>query len=163
MVDLKTCQGSKPLIFLASVQPIHATSDMEMAEKHWGERCANAYAYASLLHEGVTLLAGSDAPVESANPFWGLHAAVTRQRRNGNPSSAGWHPEQRLSLAEALTAYTHNPAHSYGFGRTLGKITPGYLADLIVLPCDPFALEPQDLWKIQPDMTLVDGNVVFEH
>ena len=150
------------LNIIASVQPIHATSDMEMAEKYWGLRCANAYAYASLQKQGAVLIAGSDAPVESANPFWGLHAAVTRQRPNGVPGPDGWHPEQRLSLSDALAAYTLNPARACGLGNSYGKIAPGNPADLIVLPRDPFSIHPSELWQIQPDMTLIDGQIVFQ-
>jgi hypothetical protein len=150
------------LNIIASVQPIHATSDMEMAEKYWGLRCANAYAYASLQKQGAVLIAGSDAPVESANPFWGLHAAVTRQRPNGEPGPDGWHPEQRLSLSDALAAYTLNPARACGLGNSYGKIAPGNPADLIVLPRDPFSIHPSELWQIQPDMTLIDGQIVFQ-
>jgi hypothetical protein len=152
----------KALNIHASVQPIHATSDMEMAEKYWGKRCVHAYAYASLREHGASLLAGSDAPVESANPFWGLHAAVTRQRRNGNPGPDGWHPEQSLSLDAALVAYTLNPAQACGLGNAVGKIAPGYNADLIVLSRDPFSCDPTELWKVQPEMTLIDGEIVFQ-
>jgi hypothetical protein len=153
----------RALDLIASVQPIHATSDMDMAERYWGVRCAYAYAYASLQDQGAVLLAGSDAPVESANPFWGLHAAVTRQRQNGEPGPDGWHPEQRLSLTDALAAYTLNPTRACGFGNVSGKIAPGYHADLIVLPRDPFSIHPSELWQIQPDMTLIDGQIVFQH
>jgi len=153
----------RALNIIASVQPIHATSDMDMAERYWGVRCAYAYAYASLQKQGAVLLAGSDAPVESANPFWGLHAAVTRQRHNGEPGPDGWYPEQRLSLTDALAAYTLNPTRACGFGNVSGKIAPGYHADLIVLPRDPFSIHPSELWQIQPDMTLIDGQIVFQH
>jgi hypothetical protein len=108
------------------------------------------------------LIAGSDAPVESANPFWGLHAAVTRQRSNGEPGPDGWHPEQRLSLSEALAAYTLNPARACGLGNIYGKIAPGYLADLIVLPRDPLTIHPSELWQIQPEISLIDGQIVFQ-
>jgi hypothetical protein len=152
----------RALDIIASVQPIHATSDMDMAEKYLGVRCNYAYAYASLQEQGTRLLAGSDTPVESANPFWGLHAAVTRQRQNGEPGLEGWHPEQRLSLSDALAAYTLNPADACGLGNDIGKIAPGYHADLIVLPCDPFSIHPSELWQIQPNMTLIDGQIVFQ-
>ena len=152
----------RALNIIASVQPIHATSDMEMAEKYWGLRCANAYAYASLQKQGTVLIAGSDAPVESANPFWGLHAAVTRQRQNGEPGPDGWHPEQRLSLSDALAAYTLNPARACGLGNFYGKIAPENPADLIVLPRDPFSIHPSELWQIQPEITLIDGQIVFQ-
>lgn len=150
------------LDIIASMQPIHATSDMYTADRFWGSRSANAYAFHSLSQQGVLLIFGSDAPVESANPFRGLHAAVTRQRHTGEPGPEGWYPEERLSLKSALAAYTINPAQSCGRGNSLGRIAIGYKADLIVLPCDPFTQDPQTLWNIQPDMTLVDGKNLYQ-
>src|SRR5207237_808014 len=78
---------------VASMQPIHATSDMRMADRYWGKRSALAYAWRTQLEAGAVLAFGSDCPVESFNPFWGLHAAVTRRRADGAPGPAGWYPE----------------------------------------------------------------------
>jgi len=114
----------RALNIIASVQPIHATSDMEMAEKYWGLRCANAYAYASLQKQGTVLIAGSDAPVESANPFWGLHAAVTRQRPNSEPGPDGWHPEQRLSLIRRAGSLYSQPCPSMRLRQFLWQNCP---------------------------------------
>jgi N-acyl-D-aspartate/D-glutamate deacylase len=114
------------------MQPIHATSDMHMADEFWGARTANAYGWRTQLTHGAVLAFGSDAPVEMPNPFWGLHAAITRQRADGTPED-GWHPEQRLTLREALRAYTQGPAFAAGMEDRLGKLAPGYLADLLVL------------------------------
>ncbi len=83
---------------IASMQPIHATSDMLMADRLLGERAAFSYAWRTLLECGARLAFGSDAPVESPNPFHGLHAAVTRRRADGSPGSDGWFPEQRLTF-----------------------------------------------------------------
>ena len=152
----------KALDVIASMQPIHAPSDMFTADQHWGSRSVNAYAFSALLKQGTQLIFGSDAPVESANPFLGLHAAVTRRRVSGEPGAQGWYPEQRISLAQALDAYTGNPARSCGLGQSFGRIASGYRADLIVLPRDPFRMNPQDLWQLAPEMTLVDGRVVFQ-
>jgi len=152
----------KQLGVTASMQPLHATSDMFTAGRHWGKRCAHAYALNSLQRQGALLILGSDAPVESPNPFLGLHAAVTRRRVSGEPDENGWYPEQRLSLTQALDGYTVNPAKSCGLGHSLGRIAVGCRADLIVLPQNPFALEAQSLWRLLPDLTLVDGRVVFQ-
>lgn len=146
---------------IASVQPIHATSDMYMAERYWGERSAGAYAYASLLASGARLAFGSDAPVESPNPFLGLHAAVTRRRINGEPQAEGWHPEQRLSLQSALHAFTTGPAYAAGLEDCLGKLSPGYLADLIVLDADPFTLDPHQISSLRPKSTMIAGEWVY--
>jgi len=147
---------------IASMQPLHATSDMVTADHHWGSRSAHAYALNSLRRQGALLIFGSDAPVESPNPFRGLHAAVTRRRLSGEPDENGWYPEQRLSLAQALEGYTINPAISCGLGSSLGRIAVDYRADLIVLPENPFEMEAQSLWRLLPDMSLVDGRVVFQ-
>ena len=87
---------------IASVQPIHATSDMFTADRHWGSRSAGAYAFRTLLERGTRVCFGIDAPVESPNPFLGLHAAVTRQRPDGSPSDEGLVSSPTAGLEEAL-------------------------------------------------------------
>ncbi len=135
---------------IASMQPIHATSDMQMADDYWGSRATNSYAWRTQLQHGAQLVFGSDAPVESPNPFWGLHAAVTRQRADGSPGPDGWYPEQRLTRQEALLAFTLGPAYAAGMEDRLGKLAPGFLADLLVLDDDPFNCEPDTLREIIP-------------
>lgn len=147
---------------IASVQPIHTTSDMFTADRLWGARSSGAYAFNSLLQSGAALAFGSDAPVESPNPFLGLHAAVTRQRPNGAPEKDGWYPQQRLSLAQALRAYTTGPAFTAGWEDRQGKLAPGFFADLILLKQDPFTLPPNELHTIQPTGTMVGGQWVFQ-
>jgi len=147
---------------IASMQPIHATSDMEMAERFWGARAGYSYASKLQLERGAALAFGSDAPVESPNPFWGIHAAVTRRRRDGSPGPQGWMPAQRLSVQQALEAYTLGPAYAAGWEDRLGKLAPGYLADLIVLEEDPFEIAADELYKIKPLAAMVGGEWVFE-
>jgi predicted amidohydrolase YtcJ len=149
------------LNLIASMQPIHATSDMLMADRYWGERSAHAYAWRSLLSSHATLVFGSDAPVESPNPFWGLHAAVTRQRADGTPSPDGWYPEQCLDINAALLAYTTGPAYAAGMENRLGKLMPGYLADLLLLDENPFTCPPEKLLNIHPLATMVAGEWVY--
>jgi predicted amidohydrolase YtcJ len=146
---------------VASMQPVHATSDMGMADRFWGERAAFSYASRLQLMHGATLAFGSDAPVESPNPFWGLHAAVTRRRADGSPGVDGWYPEQRLSLHEALLGFTQGPAYTAGMEDRLGKLAPGYLADLMVLERDPFAVEPDELMDLLPAAVMVGGRWVY--
>jgi predicted amidohydrolase YtcJ len=146
---------------IASMQPIHCTSDMEVADALWGPRCAYAYAWRSLLATGATLAFGSDAPVETMNPWRGVHAAVTRQLPGGAPGG-GWYPEQRLSVEEALRAYCEGPAVASGEAHEKGRIAPGMLADLTVLTGDPFRSAPGELHAITAAMTILEGNVVFE-
>ena len=147
---------------IASMQPIHATSDMLIANLHWGKRSAYSYAWKSLLEHGAHLVFGSDAPVESPNPFWGLHAAVTRRRADGSPGPAGWYPEQRLTLLEALLAYTQGPAYAAGLENRLGKLEPGYFADLILLDVDPFSIPAQEIYQIKPIAVMVGGQWVWQ-
>lgn len=147
---------------IASMQPVHATSDMRMAEQYWGERAALSYAWQSQLQQGAQLAFGSDAPVETPNPFIGLHAAVTRQRADGSPGSEGWYPEQRLSMQQAVEAYTLGPAYAAGMESRLGKLAPGYLADLIALAQDPFANPPADLLEMESSATMLGGEWVWQ-
>jgi len=145
---------------IASMQPIHASSDIDMANQFWGERSTNAYAWRTQLNHGATLAFGSDAPVDSPNPFWGLHAAVTRQRSDGSPAPEGWYPEQRLNIKEALRAYTQGAAYAAGTEKQSGKLLPGFWADLVVLDTDPFSCTPEELREIQALGTMVNGKWV---
>jgi predicted amidohydrolase YtcJ len=149
------------LDLIASVQPIHAPSDMIMADYYWGQRCQYAYAYQSLLSAGTSVAFGSDAPVESPNPFYGLHAAVTRRRQDGSPGETGWHADQRFTLQQALQAYTTGAAFASGQDSHLGQLTAGHFADLIVMDIDPFSIQPQDLWQLKPAAVMVAGNWVW--
>ena len=149
------------LNIIASMQPIHATSDMLMADRYWGKRSAYAYAWHSQLAHGSRLIFGSDAPVESPNPFWGIHAAVTRRGADGSPSAQGWFPEQRLSVVEALQAYTTGPAYAANEEDQLGILAPGYLADLVILNQDPYSTPPEELLNIHPLATMVGGEWVY--
>ena len=147
---------------IASMQPIHAPSDMLMADRYWGERANLAYAWRTQLQHGARLAFGSDAPVESPNPFWGLHAAVTRRRADGLPGPQGWHAEQRLSMQEALEGFTLGAAYAAGLEDRLGSLTPGHLADLIVLEKDPFACNPNDLLTMESWATMIGGKWVWQ-
>ncbi len=145
---------------IASMQPVHATSDMHMADRFWGKRAALAYAWKSLHQQKTRLVFGSDAPVESPNPFWGIHAAVTRQNRDIQPGGDRWYGEQRLSVYDAIVGYTREAAYAAGMESKLGRIRSGYLADLIVLEQDPFDLAPEKLWEIEPVATMIGGDWV---
>ena len=147
---------------VASMQPIHAPSDMLAADRFWGGRSALAYAWRTQLNHGAPLAFGSDAPVESPNPFLGLHAAVTRRRADGSPSAEGWYPEQKLTLAEALSAYTFGAAYAANAEHRLGKLAENYLADLIVLDQDIFSIDPNDLLTINASATMINGDWVLQ-
>jgi predicted amidohydrolase YtcJ len=149
-----------PLGLVASVQPVHVTDDMAMMDQACGERTRWAYAFRDLLNAGTVLALGSDCPVASPNPFWGIHAAVTRQRRDSTPPG-GWHPEQRLTVAEAVWGYTMGPAHAAGLSARQGSLTPGKLADLIVLDRDIFVIPPQEIPDTQVLLTILGGRTVY--
>jgi predicted amidohydrolase YtcJ len=115
-----------------------------------------SYPWKSLLGNGATLTFGSDAPVEDPNPFYGIHAAVTRQRADGTPPG-GFQPHERVSVAEAIRAYTVTAAYaSYEEGRK-GMLRPGMLADFIAVTTDPFEIDPERLRDTGVALTVVGG------
>jgi predicted amidohydrolase YtcJ len=144
---------------VASMQPIHATSDMHMADKFWGpRRTAGAYSLRTQHEAGAPLAFGSDCPVESFNPFWGIHAAVTRRRADGTPGPDGWHPEQRLDVATAVHGFTAGAAYAAGMESRLGSLRPGMLADLIVIDRDVFEVDPMAIKDTQVLGTMAGGD-----
>lgn len=150
------------LDIIASMQPVHAPSDMPTADRWLGERAAFSYAWRTQLEHGGRLAFGSDAPVESANPFHGIHAAVTRRRADGSPGPEGWFPEQRLTVGAALAGFTSGPAYTAGMEDRLGQVSAGFLADFIVIETDPFTCDPAELYAIQPVATMVGGDWVWQ-
>ena len=146
---------------IASMQPIHATSDYPTADRYWGDRTRYSYAWRELLDQSTRMAFGSDAPVESPNPFWGLHAAVTRRRNDGSPGPQGWHPAQKISLSAALEGFTSGAAYAAGMEGQLGKLAPGYLADLLVIDEDIFTCDPDKIWEIRPLGTMISGEWVY--
>jgi predicted amidohydrolase YtcJ len=146
---------------IASMQPIHAPSDMLIADRYWGSRSQNAYAWKTLQQLGTQIAFGSDAPVESPNPFWGLHAAVTRRRQDGSPGKSGWYPEQRLILSDALKGYTLGASYAAGMEDRIGLLAPGFYADLIVLDRDPFSTSTDEIFLIRPIATMIAGEWVW--
>jgi predicted amidohydrolase YtcJ len=146
---------------IASMQPIHAVSDWPVAERLWGDRSATAYAWRSLLDTGAVLAFGSDCPVEPIDPLLGMHAAVTRQRADGEPTG-GWYAEQRLRPMEALGAFTSGSAYSSGEEAVKGTLSPGKLADFVVLSIDPLQSEAHEaaFLSAEVEATVVGGRVV---
>ncbi len=146
---------------IASMQPTHATSDKNMAEKRIGkDRMAGAYAWQTALDNKVHLAFGSDFPVELINPFYGLHAAVTRQDRDNQPLG-GWYPEESLSIEEAFKAFTIGAAYAAHDEQNNGSLEPGKYADFIIIDQDIFTIDPKDIWRTQVLETWVNGEKVF--
>lgn len=146
-----------PLDGIASVQPLFATSDKGwVADRLGPDRLDRAYAWHSLQAAGAPLVFGSDAPVEPVDPIQGFHAAVTRQDAAGQPPT-GWRPQERVSRATALHAYTRGAATAAFQEDTVGSITPGKHADFVVLSHDPMQVPPADLLDIEVVATYLDG------
>jgi predicted amidohydrolase YtcJ len=137
----------------ASVQFSHAPSDRDLADRNWAGMTDRAYAYRSLLDAGAVVANGSDAPIEELDPLLGICAGVLRTLDD----RAGWHPEQALTVAEAVAATTVAPAWLCGDERRRGKLLPGYLADLVVLDRDPFECAPEQLPELEVVATMVGG------
>jgi hypothetical protein len=146
---------------IASMQPTHQTSDRLMAEKRLdAARLKCAYAWQSMLRTGAKLAFGTDFPVESPNPFPGLSAAISRQDVNGQPPG-GWYPDERVTLDEALSAYTRGAAYAGFAEQKIGALDAGKWADFIIVDRDPTKVNPQDLARTQVLETWVAGKKVW--
>jgi predicted amidohydrolase YtcJ len=150
----------KELKVIASMQPSHLISDMRWAQDRLGpKRAATSYAWLAFLNKGVTLAFGTDYPVEPVTPFRGLYAAVTRKSENGKQE---YFPEQRLTMEQAITAYTMGSAFAEFGEKEKGKLGPGMLADFVVLDRDPTATSPDKLLTTKVLRTVVGGKTVYE-
>ena len=152
---------------IAEVQPIHASDDMRWMEERIGtERSRGAYAFNSILESGAVLSFGTDWPGTAAaeyhiSPMYGLYAAITRKTMTGEPEG-GWFPEERISMEEAIRAYTLNTAYANFEDDIKGSITPGKLADITVLNQNLFKLDPMNLPDVDVLYTIVDGEIVYK-
>jgi len=147
---------------IASVQPYHAIDDGRWAEKRIGpERIKTTYAFRSLLDAGATVAFGSDWPVAPLSPLTGIYAAVTRRTIDGkNPG--GWQPQQKVTVAEAVKAYTYGAAFAEGEEQVKGTIEAGKMADLIVLQEDIFAIDPIRIQDVKVDSTYLGGSLIYQ-
>jgi hypothetical protein len=147
---------------IASVQPYHAIDDGRFAESHIGhDRASRTYAFRTFLDYGVRLAFGTDWEVAPLNPLLGVYAAVTRATLDGkNPN--GWFPEQKLTVAEAIEAYTMGSAYAEFQEEEKGSITPGKLADMVLLSDDVFSIEPEKIRDVKALKTLVGGKLVWD-
>jgi predicted amidohydrolase YtcJ len=137
----------------ASVQFSHAPSDRDLADRFWGDLSSEPYAFRSLLDSGAVLANGSDAPIEELDPLAGIRAGVLRTL----DEREAWHPEQALTVEQALHATTVAPAWLTGDERRRGKLVPGHYADLVVLDRDPLVCEPEELAEVRVVATMLGG------
>src|SRR5436190_17731549 len=146
---------------IASVQPYHAIDDGRWAEKRIGhDRASRTYAFRTLLDHGVRLALGTDWNVAPLNPMLTIYAAVTRATLDGkNPN--GWFPEQKLTVAEAVEAYTMGSAYAEFQENEKGSITPGKLADFVVLSDDIFKIPPAAIKNVKVEATYLGGKLVY--
>jgi predicted amidohydrolase YtcJ len=157
----------RKLNVIAEVNPYHISDDMRWMEERIGhERCKGAYAFRSLLDNGATLSFGSDMPGTSAaeyfaHPKYLIHAAVNRTTLNGEPEG-GWFPEEKITVEEALKAYTINNAHAAFEADIRGSIKPGKLADISICDLNLIEIPCKDILKMNIEMTIVDGKIVYE-
>jgi predicted amidohydrolase YtcJ len=151
---------------VAEVQPFHLSDDMRWMEERIGrDRCKGAYAFKTIKNSGAVLSFGTDWPGTSAaeypiNPMLGLYAAVTRQTVTGQPAG-GWFPEERISIEEAIKAYTYNTAYANFEERIKGSIETGKLADLTVLSKNLLKVPAGEILKTEVLYTIVDGKIVY--
>lgn len=147
---------------IASVQPYHAIDDGRWAEKRIGkERLQGTYAFRSLIDSGARLAFGSDWSVAPLNPLLGIYAAVTRRTLDGrNPN--GWIPVQKIAVSEAIKAYTQGSAYAEFEEDIKGTISPGKLADFVVLSEDILTIPPEQIDKAEAIYTIVGGKIVYE-
>ena len=146
---------------VADLQPRFVSSDKRFVEARLGcERSRYAYAWRTFLEHGIPVAFGSDCPVEPIEPMLGVYAAVTRCDTEGQPPG-GWHPEQKLSVGEAMRGFTLGAAYAVGEEGEKGSLEPGKLADLVVWEEDPFSVDPMALKDVRPFLTVVGGEVVY--
>ncbi len=147
---------------IPSMQSTHATSDLPWAPKRLGaDRIRGAYAWRKLMDTGVRIANGSDFPVENANPFWGIYAAITRQDHQGNPKDA-WQPDQRMSRGDALRSFTIDAAYAAFEEGSKGSIETGKYADFVVLDRDIMNVTPTEILETSVVMTVLGGDAVYE-
>lgn len=162
IVALEDISRFTDLNLIASMQPTHATSDMNMAEDRVGsERIQGAYAWQTFLDQGTVIAAGSDFPVENVNPFYGLYSAVTRKDHEGMPPG-GWYSEQALSRIEALRAFTIDAAYAAHQEEVLGTLEQGKKADFIIVDKNFFEVDASEIWQTDVLQTWMGGEKVYD-
>ncbi|MBD3381862.1 MAG: amidohydrolase family protein [candidate division Zixibacteria bacterium] len=143
---------------IASVQPCHLVSDLDLVVKYWGRRARYSYPYSSLLKSGAVLAFGSDGPIDRIDPLWNIYCAVTRKRP---ADGCKLYPIERLNVAEAIRATTIDSAYAVGREDELGSISVGKYADIVILEEDPYQIEPEKIPFVKVIATLAEGEFVY--
>ncbi|MBL4631219.1 MAG: amidohydrolase [Paraglaciecola sp.] len=157
VINVNDIARFKTLNIIPAMQPTHATSDMNMAQDRIGaDRLEGAYAWQTFLKQGSPVAFGSDFPVELSNPFFGLHAAATRQNRHNSPDN-GWIPSEAVTVKQAFRGFTLDAAYVAHQEKILGGLTEGKWADFILVDQDIFTISAQDIWKTQVLETWIAG------
>ena len=147
---------------IAAMQATHATSDKNMAQDRIGpSRILGAYAWRKLLAANAIIAAGSDFPVESPNPFYGLHASITRQDHSNSPKD-GWFADEKMTPLEAFRSFTLDAAYAGHQEQIIGSLATGKKADFVLLEQNLFTMPEQDIWKITVNKTWVNGKLVYK-
>ncbi len=160
LVPVNQIKRFADLDVLASVQPVHIADDVYTAETYWGERCARAYPFKDFQEAHVPMAFGSDTPVADYDPFKGMYAALER-KYHSDPAEQSWHPEQKLSMQQALWAYTSGPALAVGEKTYSGSLEKGKRADFVVLNQEINNLPAEALLQTKVEMTVKHGCVLY--
>jgi predicted amidohydrolase YtcJ len=144
----------------ASVQPVHAISDRDMAERYWGNRSRWAYPFATMIKRGTRIAFGSDCPIEDPNPLLGIYGAIARKRPGDKRDS--WYGQECISVKDSVKAYTEGAAEICSWQGRRGRIVPGADADFVVLSDDPFKVKTDRIPDIKVLATIVDGEIVYQ-
>jgi predicted amidohydrolase YtcJ len=144
------------------VQPHNMILDINMIDHSVGKLGKHSYAFRNMLNAGIQLMFSSDCPVADPSPLVGIHAAVTRQRADRTPKG-GWYPDQRVTVDEAVRAYTLNSAVASGVQNRLGSISPGKYADIVVFDKDIYTIEPNRILNTRVVLTIFDGKIEFQN
>ncbi len=161
LVNQKQLKRMKELPVVLDIQPIFLCTDLYWVDSRLGSKRVDwAYMWKTLMENGIIMAGGSDCPVESFDPIKGIHAAVTRKDFNGFPKD-GWHPEEKLSVYQAICLFSKNIAYMTGDEDILGTLEEGKYADFVVLDKDPFTIEPDNLKDIKVLATYVAGKKVY--
>ncbi len=161
IVDEHLLDRMRKLQMGADIQPPFTASDWALTEPRLGKvRADSSYNWRTMLRKGIPLAGGSDSPVESLDPLWGIYCAVTRLDARGMPEG-GWHPQERMTIEEAVALYTSGAAYMSCEERWKGTIEQGKLADFVVLNQDIFSLGPEEILKTRVVMTVIGGEICY--